>query len=64
MPTGPSLDTLIIAIKKFQTFDLIRKISYINIATTVSLHYKIYKTLVELATYNQGVRALNSWFEH
>ena len=46
-----TLDTLMLASKKFHTFVIFRPNSYFYLATLVSLHYSIYKNRVKLATF-------------
>ena len=46
-----TLDTLILASKKFHTFVFTRQFSYFILATLVSLDYNIYENGVKLATF-------------
>ena len=48
-PTSYLLDTLILASKKFHTFELIKKLANLTLATLVSLYYNIYKNKVKSA---------------
>ena len=48
--TPHSLDAFILASKRFHTFWFTRLISYLMLATWVSLHCDIYKHFVKLAT--------------
>ena len=47
----PTLDTLILASKKFHTFGFISKLATFTLATLINLHYKICKKKLKLATF-------------
>ena len=57
-PTSYLLDTLILASKKFHTFELIKKLANLTLATLVSLYYNIYKNKVKSAIFKNQLHQL------